>query len=114
MGDAGHVQVELGRPLPDGQGGVWVCGVRVTSQHRVLERAAVGVDALNALRVAVQMIRQEIVDELPRMHGVTLTWHGRDAVEGLPNQFRDETRPLHRARKRAAIRAATRPALLPT
>lgn len=81
------VHAQLGRPVAERPGGTWVCGVRVASPGRVLERIASGGDALDALRTALQMLRQEVLDDLPRFHGAPLTWYGLDASEGLPNQF---------------------------
>jgi hypothetical protein len=86
---AAVVVAQLGRPVADrpGGGGPWACGVRVTSPGHVLERRAVGADGFDALRVALQMVRQELLADLPRLHGVALTWGGRAAAEALPDQF---------------------------
>jgi hypothetical protein len=81
------VRAEIGRPVPDRPDGLWVCGLRVRSPGRTLERLAVGGDALDALRVAFQMVRQELLDDLPRLHGTELLWQGQPAAAALPNQF---------------------------
>lgn len=89
---ATEVLVQLGRPRAD-DGGLWLCDVRVASIVRVIERTAAGGDGFDALRVALQMIRQELVDDLPRASGGTVRMdpaHADGAVsaeELFPNQF---------------------------
>ena len=73
----GRGPVQLGRPARDGPAGVWGCPLRVAAPGRVLERVAYGPDAVEALLLALQMVRVELLHDLPRATGGRLTWLGQ-------------------------------------
>ena len=72
-----RVRVQLGRPVRDGPAGAWGCPLRVAAPGRVLERVAYGPDAVEALLLALQMVRVELLHDLPRATGGRLTWLGQ-------------------------------------
>ena len=87
-GGTSTVLVQLGRPRSERDGrGPYSCGLRVHSPGRVLERTAVGIDGLEAIRVALQMVRQELLVDLPRLTGGTVSWQDVSAADAFPNQF---------------------------
>jgi hypothetical protein len=60
-GPAGEVVVRIGRPVPDPEpGGDWLCPVQVVGMYRDAVRAAYGVDAVQALVLAFQMIDADL------------------------------------------------------
>ncbi len=71
------VRVQFGRPVRDGSAGPWGCPIRVTAPGRVLERVAYAPDAVEALLLALQMARVEVLCDLPRATGGRLTWLGQ-------------------------------------
>ena len=74
-GRPGGVTVRLGRPAPDPEGD-WSCPFQVVGiDGRAEVYAAYGVDALQALVLAIQMIRAQLGSAQAR-HG--LTWLGGD------------------------------------
>ncbi|HEX2091459.1 MAG TPA: hypothetical protein VHG28_03615 [Longimicrobiaceae bacterium] len=72
--DAGPVVVRIGRPLqaPDVD---WMCSFQIRGVGDELVRTAFGLDAVQALRLCMEMIRADL-GALQRSHG--LTWLGED------------------------------------
>jgi hypothetical protein len=85
-GLSASVRVQLGRPAPE-RDGLWVCTMRVEAPDHTVLRHATGADGFDALRVALQMIRQELVDEIPRRLGGEVRRGDATAETEFPNQF---------------------------
>jgi hypothetical protein len=81
-----RVVVQVGRPSREADAGPWGCAVRVAAPSRVVERVAYGPDALEALFLAVQMARVEVLHTLPRQTGGRLTYLGQADLR-LPDPF---------------------------
>lgn len=73
-GPADGVVVRIGRPVPDPEpGGDWLCPVQIVGIHSGAVRAAYGVDAVQALVLALWMIDIDL-RALQRETGLTLLW----------------------------------------
>jgi hypothetical protein len=82
------VLVQLGRPVPRADG--VFCGIRIcVAGGQVVEHVAVSFDAFDALRLALQMLRHELLDEVPRRTGGRVLFSEQDAARFLPHQFLD-------------------------
>ena len=85
-GLSASVRVQLGRPAPE-RDGLWVCAIRVEAPDHTVLRHAAGADGFDVLRLALQMIRQELVDEIPQRLGGEVRREAATAETEFPNQF---------------------------
>jgi hypothetical protein len=59
-GEATDVEVRLGMPVPDGDGRDWLCPFQIGGIRDEPVRAAVGVDAMQALVLALHVLPTEL------------------------------------------------------
>src|SRR5262245_17079877 len=78
------VVVTIGKPRPDPDpSGDWMCSFLVEGIPNARRLRAHGVDALQALLMAVEGVRAELVAS-----GLTLTWEGGEAGDvGIPRSI---------------------------
>ena len=83
-GPGDGVLVRIGRPVPDPEpGGDWLCPIQIVGAHGDAVRAAYGVDAVQALVLALWMIDIEL-RALQKDAGRALLWLDRTDLGFLP------------------------------